>query len=498
MFGSPPSVDLQPWPPLFSEAWGGLAGRVRTLTSRAGQGAAFEVLLDEIRDLIDSAQFDEITARVGDRKFLRALVTVWLEDNTRAAASLNESTVTSIQSQSANLSRLTSHVLIAVFLNYFDLLDGWAPGLRSRLSGFIREVGATQKMRQRGADIIEEIRAAPQLYLEQDSPKRMADFLLKAGQTLSSHLRAFGGGTLGDGRYGQLVRQELHLAQIRVADPMEDHDFLYQLRDRAVYGAASAVDPLFGHTLLRELVQRSDEAPGPAWLETILEIGGDPRLRHTDAYRTWWRPISEDHARKVTRWLSAEDLKMFLLAVEEFGQQGRVESLKRMFPARKKFMWGLYESGFVRETRLFLGDNARAAVRRYLSAEGQRADFSLYETDADTAIIYLDCGPFHIVEGSHSFRMWVYMGEPDETLVNRARRSYTRDDFIKAIPGRRTAKLHSADGREFDSFVHSGFWQRNPIYFLASQGVRLDIEALLTRDDYAEMKHKHGLPRVRR
>lgn len=111
---------------------------------------------------------------------------------------------------------------------------------------------------------------------------------------------------------------------------------------------------------------------------------------------------------------------------------------------------------------------------------------------SDKAVIYLDCGDFHLVEGSHSFKIWVYLAAPGEALRSYERSSFTHSDLTSAIPA---AYANRYPGLPYDAFVHSPHtWQNKVFNFLAENGIALDIEQLLSRDDYRLQLQRFGLP----
>ena len=490
-----PHLSLPPWPDELAGNWVVFSDRAKKLTSRAGTGARFEAMLDEVRDHIDQQAWEPLLARLSDRTYARALTTVWMEDAGRAQASLSELTLERlVEAQLPKVSRMTTSALIAAYLDYFDELDEWVPGLRGVMASTVQLTVAQQKPRDAFPDILDAIRIFPEHYLYRESPSRLAKHLVNTKVSLTEHLRGAGLTGLDAGRFGSQVRDALYLEQIRAADPQQDYDFLNEISAKNVFEAPGP-NGLFGHALLNELISRPVEPPSEQWLDTILVIAGDPRLRETASFRQWWRGIPDHLTRRVISWLSAEDLRLFLMAVEAFGEEAGIDSLKRLFPSRKRFLLGLYDTGLVKETRLILGRNAKRAVKGHLG-KNIRSDIAAFESQHDTAVIYLDCGDFHIVEGSHNFRMWVYLGQPDDALTNRARRSFSRDDFIYLVPDRH-ARSSPLGWNGHGDFTHQGFWQRKPIQYLADNRIALKIEALMSATDYSEYKHKHGLPSVR-
>src|SRR5699024_3971830 len=150
-----------------------------------------------------------------------------------------------------------------------------------------------------------------------------------------------------------------------------------------------------------------------------VEIGGDPRLRRSAAYRKWWAEIPPDCAETVARWLSAEDLRLFLDSIERFAETTGNPVMNRLFPGRKTFLWGLYELGYVKETRLIVGRDVRDDLRRRLSPEMLRSLARLQGRGREsTSLIAIDCGPFFLVEGSHNVKLWIFVGPRVDELFS--------------------------------------------------------------------------------
>src|SRR5690606_7560928 len=100
------------------------------------------------RRLIEQKRFEEIDRRLSERRFARALVTVWHDDQEMAAASLTGARVAAlVEAQQPRISRLTTVILIAVLLRYFDHLDRWHPGLLAALGSAAQRAVSCQAPR---------------------------------------------------------------------------------------------------------------------------------------------------------------------------------------------------------------------------------------------------------------------------------------------------------------------------------------------------------------
>src|SRR5690606_8724655 len=111
----------------------------------------------------------------------------------------------------------------------------------------------------------------------------------------------------------------------------------------------------------------------------------------------------------------------------------------------------------------------------------------------DKAVLYIDCGDFHLIEGSHSFKLWMYLAQPNPTLL-----SYDKPYFSHFDLTTRTAleykKAHPH--LPYAEIIHNGFWQNKAFSFLAENGIEIDIEQLLTTTDYRAYLRRFGLPHV--
>lgn len=89
-------------------------------------------------------------------------------------------------------------------------------------------------------------------------------------------------------------------------------------------------DRCIGHAALEILIDRTGQEPSDVWQTFILNLAGDPRISSAATnYRQWWQPLSgEARIQKVRGWLSKEDLRLFLQAVEQYGIQSHNDELQ--------------------------------------------------------------------------------------------------------------------------------------------------------------------------
>lgn len=180
--------------------------------------------------------------------------------------------------------------------------------------------------------------------------------------------------------------------------------------------------------------------------------------------------------------------------MEQYGNESGKEDLQRMFPARKTFLEGLFKLGLIRDTRLMLGGIAQQSVRRILGAEVKTNFARMDSSMSDKAVIYLDCNEFHLVEGSHSFKIHVYLAQPGPMIKSYDKKSFSNYDLRIELP-KKYKQLYPRLG--FEAITHGVGWQRKVFDFLAENGISLDIEQLLSKSEYRGYLSRYGMPAVR-
>ncbi|PWD51218.1 hypothetical protein C8046_11710 [Serinibacter arcticus] len=496
---TPALRDLPAWPARTPAGWGVLTTGARQVARTAGTGRGFDERVAEVRSLLERGEIDGLRARLHERQTARALVDVWQHDGELAARTMRGALVREMVTPTHDRPRrLLTIALAHLHLTYFDLLDEWEVGLFAELGAIVRAaVGAlpVPAGKPSGADLLTAFRRRGDVMTDERGPSTVAGEVIARDVSLDEWLRSHGLLGATDGRFGQLLRQAIYLERIRTVDPArpEDLDFLDDFSDTALVHAAGMDGLQFGHLVVQAMTSRTSTRPSDRWLRTILDVAGDPRLEHTPRWARWWQPLPSECVRTMRRWLSIEDLKVFLDAVERFGESEGRYDLQRMFPARKTFLLGLYESEVVLETRLIMGDNARDSVNRQLG--GYKADISRYPTDRHTAVIVVDCGEFFLVEGSHNFKLYVYAGRPPGDLMDRRTRVFDGALLKEDLPYRHQ-ETHPFGHRAVEAFVHNGLWQGRALeYLVAELRQDLDPKKLLEPSDYLSLAQR-GLPRL--
>ena len=309
----------------------------------------------------------------------------------------------------------------------------------------------------------------------------------------------YGLATQADSRLVTLARARYYLARLEALPIGADSPLLSkvtqpEIRDAPLDGEGE----LIGHAVLRSLISRADaNSVSDAWRNTILSIAGDPRVPKSHPnYLKWWSRLEPALTGKVSGWLAGFDLKLFLSALEQYGNHTNNEDLQRMYPARKRFLEGLLEQGRVNNTRLFISRN----MKRYLIQAFREEELPAYAIVNDPrysrSMIYLNVAGVHLLEGSHNRFVYGVPRLPQASqILNFGIREFDEralgmgllEQYAEEFNGQRCDRLkvwHSP--KTFD-------WQYKVIQYLQRQGVALDIEKLFTRQDYSRYKRIHGL-----
>lgn len=499
-----PPLQLPPveWPKVEVERWTVLIRKAEVLEAKAGNGDAFERTLAILRGMVASGRFDGLPVLLKRRIAARALTFLWLHDEAVGSRLLNPRLLDLlIEAQQPRLTRITFLQLVQLYFRRFDQLGERddPPGLfRERLeSHLLAQLGVIPLPKTLGnrPDPLRTLKEQGTWLLTLDGPGTLARRAREAGQELAAVLGDLGLKGFDDGRYGDVCRAHFYLETLRHLPVGEKDPVFDELLKPSVSKAPYAGSQRIGHAALEILIDRSGQEPSDAWLSFILSLAGDPRIASSaPLYREWWHLLGEERIQKVRGWLSKEDLRLFLQAVEQYGLETANTEMQRMFPARKRFLEGLFKLKLIRNTRLLLGGKAQQSVRRILGKDVKTSFARMDGVMNDKAVIYLDCGDFHLVEGSHSFKIWVYLAAPGEALRSYERTIFSHSDLTSTIPAT-YKKLYPS--LPYDAFVHTpNTWQSRVFAFLADNGIGLDIEQLLNPEDYRFQLQKFGLPVV--
>lgn len=479
-------------------SWTELQTKASKIEGAAGQNSAFEQMRTKLRNMAISGRFEELPGLLKRRLTARALSWFWFSGDHYAERLLKPQFLSELlYAQQPRLTRITLQQLVQLYFRRFDLLD-LHDGFRDLL-----EQALLSQLERLPEPRIASLRPNPLIILKQEGsrlislngPRQLAEQTLLAGRELSTTFKELGLQGLDDGRYGDVCRAHFYLETLRNLPLDEWSPVMDELVKPLVSKAPFEGERCIGHAALEILIDRAGQEPSDTWQTFVLNLAGDPRIASSAAnYRQWWQPLGEARIQKVRGWLSREDLRLFLQAVEQYGIQSHNDDLQRMFPARKRFLEGLFKLKLIRNSRLLLGNKAQQIVKEILGKEVRTSFAPMDGTMNDKAIIYLDCGDFYLIEGSHSFKLWVYLAQPSDTLTSYDKRIFSHHSLTSSIPAnyrKLYGMLPSA------SFVHTPHtWQHKVFSFLAENGISLDMEQLLSQQDYQYQLRRFGIPVV--
>ena len=472
--------------------WNAVTEKSKALQSSIGQGGAFKNYMAEARQILSDFDGSRYASALTRKGMIRALIQVWIEDPALAKATMNRHTLTQLANASAGFTRMATVAMIQLHLSYFGELDDWDTDLFETSRATVSAAVQMQKTNQKFLDVVETVRSHPDLTIQRSAPENIAELLIDGGQTLEGLFTDLKLRGLRIDNFRGLVQYAVYLHRIKVADPAVVHDFLDDFRSADLKRSKGRDGRFFGLSLIEALTDKGEKKPSTQWIDTILSIGGDPRMSYTAYWSTWWQPVSVRAIETMTRWLSDQDLTLFLRAIAEFGHKSNNEEILRMYPDRKEFLRGLQASGLIRETRLYMGHRARSFMKAVLTPMQSRSVTRL-EGQTDTSIIFVDCGDFHIVEGSHSFKLWIYPGRPVKELTDRARYSVDIEEFRKILPD-----LYLQSGRQVAGIRHTpspGTWQYKALQIMIRRhGADLEPYRMMTEDSYNAMRRRVGMP----
>lgn len=479
-------------------AWTELQTKASKMEGAAGHSDAFSQMLTSLRNMAISGRFEALPGLLKRRLTARALSWFWLSGDQYAERLLSPQLLSALlHAQQPRLTRITLQQLVQLYFRQFDLLDQH-DGFRALL-----EQALLLQLEQLPEPRIATMRPNPLISLKQeghkllglDGPRQLAEQALQAGRELGTTFSELGLQGLDDGRYGDICRAHFYLETLRTLSLDEWSPVMDELLKPSVSKAPFEGGRCIGHAALEILIDRTGPDPSDAWQTFILNLAGDPRISSAAAnYRQWWQPLGEARTQKVRGWLSKEDLRLFLQAVEQYGILSHNDELQRMFPARKLFLEGLFRLKLIRNTRLLLGQRAQQIVKGILGKEVKTSFAPMDGAMSDKAVIYLDCGDFYLIEGSHSFKIWVYLAPPSDMLTTYEKRIFSHYALTSTIPAGYKKKYGNLP---IASIVHTPHtWQHKVFTFLAENGIGLDMEQLLSRQDYQYQLRRLGLPAV--
>lgn len=492
------------WKPVSLEPWVELLESTKKIEDNAGRGDAYLKAEEKLLNVVRNRNFGILPDLLQKRVAVRALTQLWLDDPDVLKKLMSPRLLEiMVNAQQPRLGRVPLLNLLQLYFKEFDRLDRYSSvnGVSLREVFEVALVDQLKKVKLADEDLVADdlislVKQEGDWVLKIDGPAQLVKFAIKNGMALDDTLLKFGLKGFDHGRYADVCRAHYYIEKLHEIDDQDWSPVFDELLHHDVSTAPYGSDgKRIGHAALEVLIDRVMEA-SEAWQDFMLSLAGDPRVSsRVKSYREWWAPLGEKRVEKVRGWFAKQDLRLFLQALEQYGETTDNAELKRMFPARKTFLEGLFRLKLIKNTRLMLGSKAEYSVRKILKNELKVNYVKLDGQLSDKAVIYLDCGDFHLIEGSHSFKLWVYLAPPSLKHISYEVSSLSHFDLTNMVP---RAYKEENPSLAYTAVVHSpSTWQNKVFEFLAENGISLDVEALLSKEDYRKYVARFGLPVVR-
>ena len=454
----------------------GLSDELKILTRRAGKDndkfkLAWKKLFKAIQNKksIETILIDKVDIRA-----LGSALTTEYKDKIR----ITENVLNRIDRIAEKPSSLFIQDFFQYYLNDFNRIDNI-----NFVSQWLIKARETRKMNQ----LYDENLLSP------NGAKWVADLAITKQKDFNQIIHELELDHFQSGQFMESAQMIYYVEQLRNIPVNQHDDLLLEVQKRDVFESKFNESELLGHQILKILIEK---APAhdihDSWLNTVMAIAGDPRIPvGNPRYIKWWSHIDKNSASKVKSWLSGLDIKRFLEALEDFSYESNDSDMKRMFPARKKFLEGLHDKKLIKNTKLYLSRR----MEYFLTQRYERRhlpNFSIIE-DSEKSIIYVDLETAHLVEGSHQCQLWIYRTLHDSAPVlhyNKQRMSYR--SLTMGLNESMERHGHGA----YDYFTHSPTnfsWQRKAVQSLKDLSVPITMKDILTANDYRSYVRKFGV-----
>lgn len=298
------------------------------------------------------------------------------------------------------------------------------------------------------------------------------------------------------GRFLELAKQKYYLETVsNLKVGASSYVFDEALSKSTKESPSERSGEFFGHDVIRAMIDRVSAVNvvmPDNWIQIVLNIGGDPRLpKSASNYQKWWSALEGHYRDMMLRWLSKYDLNLFLRVLQE---SSNTPEMRRMFPARRRFLEGLEQMGLVVESRLFLSHAARKFVRHAIDER----DLPYFEelSDTNTSVIYLKLTKCHLVEGTHNYSLWLYDELPDYNPIQKQifRSLYSRDLGMGMKEHYEKEKGSKRSDQSPFRIPHhkNGTWQNKAIRVMRKMGLRVDPERVIPPENYDQYLRRFG------
>lgn len=464
-----------------------LSDKLERLAHTAGTGSdAFRKRKEHIRHLLHTGK--RLQEVVQTPKDIRPLVELWqTRDECVGRHPIDRAILEHFTALRRRHSLMVLFAFSQLFFDRFDQLGDYPA-----FAAFIRaqfRLNADRKFSQTLARLAKN---AKTLFTDK-GPEQVVKQARKDRLPLETAAERLGLPMEREGRFFTQCKNIYYLSTLKELQVGQDHEVLRELVKKDTYESAYESGWLLGHKVVQIMV---DKAAGHQkmpdnWLRVILSIAGDPRVSTRAVnYVRWWARLGNRYVRQVRQWLSWMDIELFLEVLEDYTKHSRDFDLQRMFPARKRFLKGVFERGLVKHARLFLSRQADGYIRRHY----KKNDVPAYSrmTGGSISVIYLNIDGKHTVEGTHNFSLRIYQRLPRRNPVeDYDRNTFPSRDLGKGLWEDYTFEFGSAGVISITHYPDR--WQREAIAAFRSLGTHIDPSDVLSSEDYRRYRHRYGV-----
>ncbi len=467
-----------------------LSDKLERLAHTAGTSSdAFRKRKEYIHDLLHAGK--HVQEVVKTPKDIRPLVELWQAcDECVSRNPIDRATLEHFAALRRRHSLLVLFAFSQLFFNRFDQL-GDTQSLAA-FAAFIRaqfRLNADRKFSQTLARLAKNAKTL----FTVEGPRQVVTQARKDSLPLETATASLGVPMEREGRFFTQCKNIYYLDTLKGLQAGQDHEVLRELVRKDTYESAYESGWLLGHKVIQLMADKAaghQEMPDN-WLRVILSIAGDPRVStRAFNYVRWWAMLGSEYVKQVRQWLSRMDIELFLEVLEDYTKHSGDLDLQRMFPARKRFLKGVFDKRLVRDARLFLSRRAEYYVRRHYK-ENTLPAYSRVK-NASISVIYLNIDGKHVVEGTHSFSLRIYQRLPRRNPIE----DYERD----IVPSRALGiGLWEDYVSEFgydgvvDITHYPASWQRKALVAFRELGTHIDPSDVLNSKDYREYRRRYGV-----
>lgn len=494
---SMPTFNLPEWQPVDFALLESSKKKIEVILEKTGKGSdKFNKAYEKFKAILRNGKSSDIQRFVKTAVDVRALTYLMGRQEFHRYAILTQDMLDSLYNPRPNLGLISLLQLIYAFFQYFDQIGG-EKAQNKKVFESICSLLSREVEDRAGGNAGPEITKLAQnrnLLFTLDGPQRVVNFATRLKVDLDVAFKELSLQNYHDTRFHRLCRYRYYLDTLKRLPIGKDDPVLKEVCKHEVYDAPASDGRLLGHEVLSILIDRADRLDiSDAWRGVILTIAGDPRVPNTSTrFLKWWSILGAERQRKVRGWLSGFDLMLFLKALENYGRVSGNTDLQRMFKARKIFLEGLHAQGLVTHSRLFVG----SSPERYLQSKYKKEELPEYAKvkDSHRSMIYLQVGNCHMIEGSHSFKLWLFPKLPSNAAIV----DYSKQIFY---PKHLSYIIESKYQMEFGNNSKQPLaithypdlaWQEKAIKYLKSEGIHLDIEQLINPQNYPTYINRYG------